>query len=208
MIRGDQGHAVVEPGYRAVAELRDRPRTGRPERQPPSEVGLPADPTEPNDHTHTGEEPQLGDQVRRTARELVERRFVIGRRAPHGRGHVGVEETETIAPALGRWLAGEARVMERVEEPVAAAIPGEHPPRAIAAVRGGRQPHQEEPRSRAADTRQRPGPVALAEVAPRRGCRDGLAMLHEPGTPPTGDDASTQAADRARILQSGGIVTR
>src|SRR2546430_1998155 len=89
-----------------------------------------------------------------------------------------------------------------------AAIAGEHPARAVAAVRGGREAHQQQSRARITEARQRAGPVALARVARRRRHGDAFAVGDQPGTATAADDAGVEMVERASILQSGGIVTR
>jgi hypothetical protein len=108
----------------------------------------------------------------------------------------------------GGRLAGEARVVKRVEEPVAAAVAGEHPPRTIAPVGGGREPDQQQPRARITEPGQRARPIALAGIARRRRDRDGLAVGHQPRARAATDDAGGQAVQRASVLQSTEIVTR
>jgi len=98
--------------------------------------------------------------------------------------------------------------VERIEEPVAAAVAGEHPARPVTAVRGGRQADQQQARTRIAEARQRARPVLLAGVARRRLHGDGFTMGDQPGTATAADDAGVEMVERASILQSGGIVTR
>ena len=73
-----------------------------------------------------------------------------------------------------------------------ARIAGEDPAGPVAAVRGRRQPQQQDPRIRVAEPRQRPAPVRL--VAEPRDLLDGdpLAPLDQPRTPPARDDLAGQ----------------
>ena len=64
------------------------------------------------------------------------------------------------------WLASPAR-QQRGEDPVAAAVAGEHPAGAVAPVRGRRQPDDGDPRVGRAEAGHRPAPVVLvAERGP------------------------------------------
>src|SRR5258705_5174859 len=71
-----------------------------------------------------------------------------------------------------------------------------------------RQPHQQEPRIRVAEARQRSRPVALALVARRRLGRNGLAMGDETRASAAIDDRRVQLRERPRVLQFAGILTR
>ena len=108
----------------------------------------------------------------------------------------------------GGGPVGETGVVERVEEPVAAAVAGEHAPRAVATVGSRRQPHEKQPRARIAEAGQRPGPVALAGVARRRRGGDRFAMRDEPRAAAAANDAGAKTIERVSVLQSGRIVTR
>src|SRR5256886_8207908 len=115
-------------------------------------------------------------------------------------------EPQTIVPVSRGRPVGEARVVERVEEPVAAPVAREHPPRAVAAVRCGREPDEEDARARVTEARQRPRPVALARVPARRRGGDGLPVGDEPWACAAAHDRGVQAVESS--LQPGRIVTR
>src|SRR5262249_58206615 len=104
------------------------------------------------------------ERVGLATRERVGRGLVGGRRAARGRRDVGVAELQPVVAILGGGLGGEACLPQRAEEPVAALVAREHAARAIAAVGGRRQPHQQQARARIAEARERPGPVLLASI--------------------------------------------
>src|SRR6266850_2300831 len=108
----------------------------------------------------------------------------------------------------GRRLVGEACVVERLEEPVAAAIAGEHAARAVAAVGRGREPDQQQPRARVTEARKRTRPVALAPIAERRRGGGSLAMRDESPAAPAAHDPRVETLERRRALQGGRIVPR
>src|SRR5437867_5422425 len=206
MIRSDQRDSVVEPRERAVAELRNGPQRRSTEGAPRVQVRLPADAPEPDDHADPREEAQLAQQIRLARRDLRGRRLVVGGRAPDRRGDVRVVQLEAVPGVRGRRLARERGVVERVEQPVAAAVAGEHPPGAVAAVGGRRQADEEESRAWVAESRERLRPVVLPDVAAGRRRRHRLAVRDESGTESAADDAGVQMVEW--LLQSAWIVTR
>src|SRR5262249_19520217 len=76
----------------------------------------------------------------------------------------------------GLGLVGPAEAVERLVEPVAARVPREHPARAIAAVRGGREPDDEHPGAWIAEAGHRAAPVGLVAERPTPLARDLLAV--------------------------------
>jgi len=150
----------------------------------------------------------LLEQIRTAREDLGGQRLVGGRRAADRRGDVGVAQPQAVAGVDGRRLVGEPRVVERVEEPVAAAIAGEHAAGSVAAVGRRRQPDQEEAGVGIAEARQGPRPVGLATETPRRRRRHGSAMGDQAGAPPAPHDLRVQTRQRFFIVHDGRIVTR
>src|SRR5215475_16211015 len=103
----------------------------------------------------------------------------------------------------GQRAVGEARVVERAEEPIAAPIAGEHTARAIATVGGGRQTHDEHARARIAEPWQRLRPVPLTSVSLRRVRGQRLAVTNEARTQPTRDDSIDEPPEARRNGRPG-----
>ena len=77
-------------------------------------------------------------------------------------------------------------------EPLAGAVAGEHPPGAVGAVRGGREPDDRQSRPRVAEALQWPRPILLAPVALRRVGGTLLAPLDQARAFPAGGDLVTK----------------
>src|SRR4030095_388519 len=164
-------------------------------------MSVPADLAQRDHDPDARQQAQLLEQERLTPLHLEDRRLVGRGRAPHGGRDVSVDQLETVSGIRRRRLAGHALLMERPEQPVPAAIAGEHTSGAVAAVRRGRQPHQQHARRGIAESGKRSRPVLLARVARRRMCADRLAMTDQSRTAMAGDDASGEI-EEARL--SGG----
>ena len=80
-------------------------------------------------------------------------------------------------------LVGEAEAMQRLVEPVSAAVSGEHPAGAVPAMGGGRQPHHEETGIRIAEARNRTAPIGPVTELPSLGPGDRFSMGDQSGTP-------------------------
>ena len=124
--------------------------------------GVEGDFTEDDDDSRASEQSQLFDQIQPAALEFNETGLVVGRRAAHRRSNVTIGEFQAIVAMIGIRLIGKALGMERAVEPIAAAIAGKDPSRAIAAVRRRRQSDDQYARARIAESRQRPGPILHA----------------------------------------------
>ena len=89
-------------------------------------------------------------------------RRVAGRRAADGGSDVDAAQREPVVARDARRLAGEPRAVERGVEEVARAIAGEHAPRAVRAVRAGREADDDEARAGIAEAGDRAAPVVSA----------------------------------------------
>ncbi len=146
-------------------------------------------------HDHRpAQQGQLAVEIRRARRALRRGRLVGRRRAVHGRGDVGAGQPQAVVPRRAGRLRGEARPVEGGEEPVTGPVPGEHPPGAVGAVRGGRQPDQHQRCLRVAEARDAATPVHLTGVGGPTGAGDLFAPAHQPRTAP---------ADRHVLLHCG-----
>src|SRR5258706_10797943 len=84
-------------------------------------------------------EPQLLDQIGTAALEFAGTRFIRRRRAVNRRSDITILKFLTILAIVRVRVARKSRFVKRRVEPIAAAIAGEHTPRAIATVRRRRQ---------------------------------------------------------------------
>ncbi len=96
------------------------------------------------------------------------------------------------------WLARPGPVQRGVE-PVAAAVAGEHPSRAVRAVRGRGEPHDEDPRVRVAEAGYRTAPVGLVGERGALDLRDLLAPGDQPGTAPALADLPGETRQRGTV---------
>ena len=135
-------------------------------------------------------------QPRRAGVPLGRRRRVARWGAADGREHPGVREYQAVVAGHAGRLVGEAGPVQRGEQDVAGAVPGEDAPGAVAAVRGRRQPEDPDCRAGRSETRYRPAPVLL--VAER--CAPGRGDLLPPG-----DEARAGEAAGDRGVEPGEV---
>src|SRR5262249_52923187 len=82
-------------------------------------------------------------------------------------------------------------------EPVAGGVAGEDAPGAVATVRGGREPEDEQPRARIAEPGHGPAPVGLADERAPLHARDLLAVRDEARAEAALDDRALEGGERA-----------
>ncbi len=128
------------------------------------ERGLRTDSAQPNDYPHARQHPHLAFQVRKAAPQLLARGCVLRRSAPQRRGDDAIAQLQTVVRRERRRPACEARAIQCGIKKIAGRVAGEHPPRAIAPVRAGREPHQHQTRERIAERRNRSAPVRPVAV--------------------------------------------
>jgi len=100
----------------------------------------------------------------------------------HCRRHPGATQFESVAAMCRRRLVGESRPVQRAVEPVAAAVAGEHPSRAIGPVRAGGKTQDEQSRSRIPETRHTTTPVIVVPECGTLFDRHALSPLDESRT--------------------------
>ncbi len=145
----------------AVAELRARSHAEVATRR------VVAERAETDDDTRVGQRGELPLEERRTHVALRRERLVVGRRALHGRGDPGVGQLESVVDRRRLGLVGEPGLVHRPEQPVAAAVAGEHAPCAIRSVRRRCEPEHDDLCVGVAEARDRATPVLLvAERCP------------------------------------------
>lgn len=159
-----------------VAELRARFHA--------EEVGcrLVGEVSETHDDAEIGEQGELAIEERPARISLVGQRRVCRRGTLHCRRHPRTAQFESVPAVRGSRLVGEPRLVHRAVEPVPAAVSGEHPTRAIRAVRRRGEAENQETRRRVAETRHAATPIV---VVPESGALfegDTLAPLDETRT--------------------------
>ncbi len=164
--------AGVELG--AVAEPRPRAQPELPAR------GLPPERAEADDHADAREQRELRGEPRGARVALGGQRLVGRRRAADRGGDPAVAQREPVAAVGGRRLVREPGPVQGGEEEVAAAVAGEHPARAVRAVRGRGEPEQQHAGLRVAEAVDRPAPVLLVAERGALLARDLLAPGDEP----------------------------
>jgi hypothetical protein len=111
------------------------------------------EPSERDDHAQSGVELQLSHQIGPAFVAFGGSRPVRGRRTAHRRGDERVAQRQAVGATSGGRLVGVPGTVQRGEEEIAGSISGEHAPGAGPAVRGGREPHDQQPGARVAETR-------------------------------------------------------
>src|SRR5512135_30374 len=142
----------------------------------------------------------LLDQIRPATIEFAARRLVPRRRAMHRRGNIAFAELQSIAAAVGVRLIGKACVVKRAVKPIAAAVAGEHPSGAIAAMGRWREADDQHASVWIAKARQRLCPVALAGITSRRVLSRTFTPAHQARASPAAGDPAVQFVERAHRI--------
>src|SRR5439155_26358982 len=130
--------------------------------------------------------------------KLVRQRLVPRRRAAAGRGDERSPQREAIVPADAGGLVRKSGPVQGGIEKVPAAVAREHPPGAVSPVGRRRQPHDEQPRARIAETEQRPCPVSPAPEPLDLETRDLLPPRDQPRAGAAFDDLAMQRPQPAQ----------
>src|SRR5207244_12227881 len=186
-------------GQAMLAAMRERRGGTRHERARPhlgGEKAVVLHLTERDNDPHPRQQPELAEQVAPAGRDL-ERRRTVGRwRTAGHRGDEGVPQAKPVIPVQGGRLVGEAGAVERGVEPVATLVAGEDAAGAIAAVRGWRQPDDQETGARITEAGNGPAPVRPVAEAGHLLARHPLAMLDQPGAEPAASEPLLEAGER------------
>ena len=175
-----------------MSELRAWPRDRKPAPREMRKRCGPTDAAERQHHAHILQERDFAVEPDAAARKLVRQRFVSRRRAPAGRGDESSPQREAIVPADAGGLVRKSGPVQGGIEKVPAAVAREHPPGAVSPVGRRRQPHDEQPRARIAETGQRPCPVSPVPEPLDLETRDLLAPRDQPRTGAAVDDLAMQ----------------
>lgn len=129
---------------------------------------------------------------------LVGARAVLRRRAPHGGSHIGVVEPESVGAARRNGRRGESGAVERLIEPVARPVAGEHASGPVRAVGGGGEAHDEQAGEGIAESRNRAAPVFLIPVGGPLGIGHCLPPGYEPKAGTAARDLALEGMQRCR----------
>ena len=110
-------------------------------------------------HSTRPQDLQLALQKVLAIRQLRRQRLVCRRRATQSRGHVSIFQRNPIVAIHGSRLVGKTRAKQRLVQKIARAIAGKHSPRAIGAMRRGREPQNQKLRVWITKSRDRLSPV-------------------------------------------------
>ncbi len=150
-------------------------------------------------HSYPSEQTELLDHIRSARIEFFGQRLITWRGTPYYSRDVAVTEPEAVA-AMGRVrLIGKLEPIEGFIEPISAAVSGEDPTCAIAAVRSRGEPNDEETGLRITEPRHWSSPIGplteLATFCPG----DRFSMRDQSRTPPAARDS---------LMQHGEILHR
>ena len=144
VVRGQKGNTAIKLVCQAVAEFRAGRRKDGAMGGAYSQVGVKRYFTQGHNHPGLFQQFQLADQVWGAVGPFHRQGLVVGWGATDSGSDVGVAQRHAIVPVMGHGGAGEAKLMQRPVNPVAASVPGEHAAGAVGAVgrRGQSQKHQ------------------------------------------------------------------
>ena len=120
--------------------------------------------------------------------KFVPTRSVAGRCTVAGICNGRPGERQTVRQTGGTGLICEARPVQSPEQPVATAIPGEHPTGPVGTVGPWSQPDNQHPGVGVAEIRNGTAPVVFSAVGPPSGCRNRATVFNQTGTFFTGAD--------------------
>ncbi len=191
---------AVSVASQPCPKLRLGPRDGVADRTEGAQRRVPAVGAQAHDHAQGPlHERYLTLQPGRAGVALGHGRLVVRGCAPDRRGHARLDEPLAISGMVGGRQCGQADAVQRGEQPVAGAVPGEDSPGAVAAVGRRREADDEHTRGGRAPARDRAPPVGLRRVRRALVGRDPLAPLDEP---------VAGAAHRHRGLEVGQVARR
>jgi hypothetical protein len=147
-----------------------------------------------HEHARARDERELAPQVLAAVAQLIRKRPVVRRRAPRCRGDQRPGNLQAIARANRLGTVRQTHRVQRAKEEVARLVSREDPTRPVAAVRGGREPHDEQPPARIAEPRHRPRPVGLAGESAGRIAGHFLTPRDEARAAAAGDDLALELA--------------
>ena len=168
------------------------------------------EPAEGDDHPRRrAGQPPLGIQPGRTRRPLVRLRRVARRGASHRGHHPNSFEHQAVRAVGSGRLIGQAIAIQRSEQEVTGAVPGEDAAGAVGAVRRGREAEHPHRRTHRTESGGRTAPVRFVGVGLALTDRDVLTPGHQPGARPTDRHPRVELSDgsggRGQLHHIGGL---
>ncbi len=161
-------------------------------RPDPTLVGYPA---QRYDNLDPSQQGYLTAQEGKTVGQFAGGRAVLRWGAPGGRRDETISQSQPVGRRDGGRLIAEAVAVERLVEPVAARVSGEHSARAIGSVRGRSQAHDEDPRVGISEPRHGFTPVVVIHELPLFLIGNPLAVRPESRTQLALGDRTFQGGD-------------
>lgn len=202
---------VTGCGERRRARGRRRRRSGTstsvPQRLRASHAGplpegfdhtLVGDASQCDDDSEVGEQVELAEKKGATVQELLGQRLVLWWRAAKHSRDVAVRKAKSVIPMAGGRLIGKPKSMKRTIEPEAAAIPGEHPPRAIGSMCCRSEPDDKKAGLGITETRNRFCPVLPLTIPGRFSVSCVLSPGDQPGTSRAANDFGRELSECRR----------
>src|SRR5262245_9663434 len=140
-------------------------------------------------------------QITVAAPHLVRPRMVRGRQALHRIGDTAVTEPPAVPGVLRDRAAGEPMTMQRFVEQDAGMVPGKGAAGAVRAVQAGGQAHDQQPRPRGAERRDRPRVIAGVRLA------HAVQVAGQARAEPAGSREWVHCADRSGRESGDGPLT-
>jgi TalC/MipB family fructose-6-phosphate aldolase len=140
---------------------------------------------------------QLFQQVGTATIELIEGRFIVGRRTPHHSRYIAIGEHKTVILPNRLRLVGKSVAVQRVVEPVSTSIAGKDSPGAVAAMRRRRQADDEQTGGGIPKSWHRTTPVDPFTILTAFHRRDSFPIGHQPGTVSALSDRLIHCSQRA-----------
>jgi len=166
------------------------------------EIAIERDLTQGHHDADAGKQPQLLHKEGPALVGFLRQRFVArGRAADRGRD-VAVDQAHPVVLRNRLGLAGEAEPVQGAVEPIAAAVSGEHPSRAVATVRRRCETHDQQTGLDVPEAGDGFPPIRPAVETTRFAMCDLLTVGHEAGTPVTGDDGVMQDREAGHARDS------
>jgi len=145
------------------------------------EIGVERDASEGKNRARV-EEFEFPFEIRRAVADFFRERLIIRRRAADRRGNQSAREDKPVIGTFRVRLIREAGAMELRVQEISRAVPGEHAPGAVGAMRGGRESDDDETSIGIAKGRHGASPVGPIAIRAALGARDFLAVTHQAGT--------------------------
>ena len=163
---------------------------------------IPRDPAQAEDRTPPSRL-QKPKKPRRAVRDLLPGRQIRGRGTVGGGGDKGTFKRKPISGIEALRLGGDARTVERGEKKIPAPVAGEHPSRAVRAVRRRRETEDETVGLRITEVRHGAAPVRLFPERRPLFPRDPFSPFDETGATAAIDEFVVEKKDRFHRRRMG-----